>query len=93
MESASKAFARGNDTIEWLALARSFHDLRRSAVENMVDAGIPQVTVIAISGRRSDSVFRRYAIRTTRETRRALCATVLHLRGAASTATEQLRSE
>jgi integrase len=70
-----------------------FHDLRRSAVKNMVDAGIPQVTVMAISGHRSDAIFRRYAIRTTKETRRAIRATVEHLRGDRRTATEQLRSE
>lgn len=70
-----------------------FHDLRRSAIKNMVDAGIPQVTIMAISGHRSDAVFRRYAIRTTKETRQALRATVRHLRGESRTATEQLRSE
>lgn len=58
-----------------------FHDLRRSAIKNMVDAGIPQVTIMAISGHRSDAVFRRYAIRTTKETRKAIQATVRHVRG------------
>jgi integrase len=52
-----------------------FHDLRRSAITNMIDAGVPELVVMAISGHRSLGMLKRYFIKNTQRMSEALAAT------------------
>lgn len=49
-----------------------FHDLRRSAIRDLVRAGVPQKTAMAISGHRTISVFQRYDIVDGQDMQKAL---------------------
>lgn len=55
------------------------HDLRRSAIRNLIHAGVDQATAMRISGHRTADVFRRYQIVTTEDQAKALeRVTALH---------------
>jgi hypothetical protein len=57
------------------------HDMRRSTVKMLNDAGIPQAVSMQITGHKSDSVFRRYSIRSDDSVKRALARLSSHVAG------------
>lgn len=53
---------------------RIFHDIRRSAVRDLIRAGVPQSVAMSISGHKTASMFSRYNITDETDKRAALAA-------------------
>jgi integrase len=56
-----------------------FHDLRRSAIRNLIRTGTPQSVAMKISGHRTVSTFLRYDIVSDEDMRAALRAVADHV--------------
>lgn len=68
-----------------------FHDLRRSAVRNMERAGVLRTVAMRISGHRSESMYRRYAIVSTEDVSQALARTEAYVAAASEDHSRTIR--
>jgi len=57
---------------ERAGVVRYFHDMRRTAVRNLERQGVPRSWAMRLTGHRTESVYRRYAIVSERDAREAV---------------------
>lgn len=70
------------------------HDLRRSAVKNLIAAGVPEPLAMKQTGHRSRDVFRRYAIFSTADVKAGMAVTATYRAARlATTRTERGQSQ